>query len=51
MPTRRNLAGTAASATTSGSSGKQFLFFVLTAAVIGAGAGVGRNRFVTAKGG
>lgn len=50
MPTRRRLAGTAASATGSGNTGAQFFFFVLAAAVIGAGAGIGRNRLVTAKG-
>jgi hypothetical protein len=50
MPTRRNVRGTTASATTSGNTGAQFFFFVLTAAVIGTGAGIGRNRLVTAKG-
>lgn len=50
MPTRRNVRGTTASATTSGNTGMQFFFFVLAAGVIGTGAGIGRNRFVTAKG-
>jgi hypothetical protein len=50
MPTRRRVAGTAASATTSGNTGAQFFFFVLAAAVIGTGAGIGRNRLVTARG-
>lgn len=49
MPTRRNLAGTTASATSDGGSGKQFLFFVALAAIIGTGAGFGRNRLVTAR--
>lgn len=50
MPTRRRVAGTTASATTPSDRGKQFFFFVLAAAVIGTGAGVGRNRLVTARG-
>lgn len=50
MPTRRRVAGTTASATTSGNTGAQFFFFVLAAAVIGTGAGIGRNRLVTARG-
>ena len=47
-PRRQNLAGAPASAT-SGGSGVQFVFFVLTAAVIGTGAGFARNRFVTSR--
>lgn len=49
LPSRRNLAATAASATSGGNSGVQFLFFALTAAVIGTGAGFARNRLITAK--
>ena len=49
MPTRRRLAGQAASTSSSGGSGKQYAFFVLSAAVIGAGAGFGRNRLVTSR--
>lgn len=49
VPTRRRLSGTAASTSSSGNSGQQFAFFVLVAAVIGAGAGFGRNRLVTSR--
>lgn len=49
LPTRQRLAGTAAGTSSSDNSGQQFAFFVLVAAVIGAGAGFGRNRLVTSR--
>lgn len=50
LPTRRNLTPAAAASTRNGNAGVQFLFFALTAAVIGTGAGFARNRLVTVKG-
>lgn len=49
LPTRPRLTGEPASATTADDAGKKFVFFALAAALIGAGAGFGRNRLVTAR--
>lgn len=49
LPTRPRLTGEPASATTADDAGKKFAFFALAAAIIGAGAGFGRNRLVTAR--
>lgn len=49
LPSRRRLSAEAASAAAPGDAGKKFVLFVIAAAIIGAGAGFGRNRLVTAK--